>query len=327
MRIAVACPAPAGSLQGNRVTAERLRGLFRELGHEVAILDEQADPDAGLGAAELLVALHAIRSAGEVAAFRARHPHRPVVLILTGTDLYAAAPERAAPDRASGGRAARDAATRLVVLQPAALEQLAPAERARARVVLQSARPLLPRPEPRTEVFEVVQLAHLREVKDPLLGARAMTLVPARSHLELVHAGQALGPAWRERAEAALRATPRYRWLGDLAHGAAQTILARARVFLQTSRSEGGSTAMSEALVHGLAIVATRIPGATGMLGEAHPGLFPVGDAAELARRLLRCEEEPEFLAELQRHSRALAPDYAPERELAAWRALLAELA
>ena len=35
-----------------------------------------------------MIALHARRSAASVAAWRAAHPQRPLVLVLTGTDLY-----------------------------------------------------------------------------------------------------------------------------------------------------------------------------------------------------------------------------------------------
>ena len=59
MQIRIICPAPPGSLYGNRVTAMRWARLLKELGHRVVIaadyLNERCD---------LLIALHARRSAG-----------------------------------------------------------------------------------------------------------------------------------------------------------------------------------------------------------------------------------------------------------------------
>ena len=40
---------------------------------------------------------------------------------------------------------------------------------------------------------------------------------------------------------------------------------------------------------------------------------------------LLRAEAEPEFLASLKRHGDRLAPGFAPARELACWRDLIAK--
>jgi hypothetical protein len=45
-------------------------------------------PGAGGDADLMMVALHARRSAPAVAAWRAAHPQRPLLLVLTGTDLY-----------------------------------------------------------------------------------------------------------------------------------------------------------------------------------------------------------------------------------------------
>jgi hypothetical protein len=58
MRVALICPAPAGSRLGNRVTALRWARMLRELGHTTVL----ADPGA-LPRCDLLIALHARRSA------------------------------------------------------------------------------------------------------------------------------------------------------------------------------------------------------------------------------------------------------------------------
>jgi len=83
MRICLVTPAPAHSYHGNRVTAVCWADILRGQGHEVAVAQDHLDQPA-----DLLVALHARRSAESLRRFRARHADAPVVLALTGTDLY-----------------------------------------------------------------------------------------------------------------------------------------------------------------------------------------------------------------------------------------------
>src|SRR5262245_36427216 len=83
MEISLVTPARRGARSGNRVTAERWARILRSLGHRVRIATS-----LGSERADLLVALHARRSAGAIRRFRARQPHAPIVLALTGTDVY-----------------------------------------------------------------------------------------------------------------------------------------------------------------------------------------------------------------------------------------------
>ena len=83
---------------------------------------------------------------------------------------------------------------------------------------------------------------------------------------------------------------------------------------------------MSEALVHSVPILSTRIPGATGMIGEDHPGLFAVGDRLALSQLMLRCESDPVFLERLRASGDRVAPLFEWPREKAAWAALIAGL-
>jgi len=83
---------------------------------------------------------------------------------------------------------------------------------------------------------------------------------------------------------------------------------------------------VSEALAAGVPILASRIPGNVGLLGERYPGYFAAGDTAGLTRLLRRAETEPGFLARLASACRGRAALVRPSRERRAWRALLAEL-
>ncbi|MGB3681237.1 MAG: hypothetical protein WA990_02000, partial [Rubrobacteraceae bacterium] len=83
MRITIVTPAAPKSLSGNRATADRWARFLEEAGHEV-IVEETWD-----GAeAELVISLHARRSHPSISAFATQHPDLPLVVVLTGTDLY-----------------------------------------------------------------------------------------------------------------------------------------------------------------------------------------------------------------------------------------------
>jgi putative glycosyltransferase (TIGR04348 family) len=330
MRILMVTPAPPRSVHGNRVTALRWARLLRSLGHRVRVRqDDDGSPT------DLLIALHARRSAAAIRRVRAERSGVPVVLALTGTDLYPSLAEAGVdPDVLA-------AADRLVVLQPLALDQLPVRLRDRARVIYQSAGPLaVQQPEPdrsaRQRMAErataagegsaVALLAHLRPVKDPLLPARAVRLLPPSSSMRVCHAGAVIDPALGERAAAETRTNSRYTWLGALPPARARSLLAASRALVHPSRHEGGANVVSEALALGVPVLATRIPGTVGILGPDHPGYFPVGDPAALADLLTSVERDAGFYDELRRHCAALRPLTSPSREQASWQALLAEL-
>jgi glycosyltransferase involved in cell wall biosynthesis len=93
-----------------------------------------------------------------------------------------------------------------------------------------------------------------------------------------------------------------------------------------SSRLEGGANALSEAVVAGTPVLASRIAGNVGLLGKDYPGYFKTGDTRGLARLLWRAESEADFLQVLRRRVNDLATNFAPERELAAWANLLSEV-
>lgn len=316
MRIAVVTPAPLGSPHGNSVTARRWATLLRGLGHRVS-LSQAYDG----GSHDALVALHARKSADGVRAFRAAHPRAPVVIALTGTDLY--------PDLTTAG-VAQDvlrAATRLVVLQPEALAQLEPRLAERTRVIVQSVPPVPPRAA-RPDCFEVAFLAHLRPVKDPLRLAAAARLLPPDSRIQITHLGEVHDEALAARAAAESAENPRYTWLGPRDRNEALQLLARSRLLALTSTTEGGANVVSEALAAGVPIVSSAIPGTRGLLGTDYPGYFPVGDTAALASLLDAAEHDRGgCYGALRRRCAALRWLVDPARERAAWARLLAELA
>ena len=268
----------------------------------------------------VMIALHARRSAASVEQFHRRFPERPLIVALTGTDLY----DDIRTDPAA--QHSIEVASCLVLLQPMGLSELPEHLRPRARVIYQSVRRPPGTFSPRRGVFEVCVLGHLRPVKDPFLAAQASRLLPRSSRVQIVHAGAALNNEMRDRARAEMRSNPRYRWLGELPRWKALRLLARSRLLVLSSVMEGGANAISEAIAFSVPVLASRIPGSIGLLGEAYPGYFAVGDAGELAALLSRAETDPQFYKTLKRWCARLAALVDPEGERKAWESVLHEV-
>lgn len=313
-RIVIVSPASARENNGNWQTASRwarfLRGAYRV---DVVRAWRTGDP-----APDLMVALHARRSAASLAAFAAAFPQRPSLLVLTGTDLYRDI------DTEPDAQASLAHAHALVLLQPAGLSRLAAPLRAKAHVIYQSA-PALHRRVARGAPFDVCMIGHLREEKDPSAFIRAAALVTA-PQVRLLHIGGALDPALGDAARAAQAANPRYRWLGPMPHEAARKRLARCGAMVIASRMEGGANVIIEAVRSGVPVLASDIDGNRGMLGASYAGYFPPGDAQALAALVDRCATEPGFAGLLRRQCAARARLFTPGAEQAAVRNLVDNL-
>ncbi|MGH9356243.1 MAG: selenoneine biosynthesis selenosugar synthase SenB [Terriglobia bacterium] len=326
MKISIVTPAPPRTHYGNRITAIRWAGILRRLNHRVTVAQNYSGQPC-----DLLIALHARRSYPAVSRFRRMHPELPVILALTGTDLYRDLPRSRAAARSC------QIAARIVVLQPKAKERLPPQLRSKIRVIYQSV--AFPDLQPKRSraraqrpaltafpTFDVCVIGHLRPVKDPFRAALAARRVPPSSRLRVLHLGAAMTPAMASRARAEMAVNPRYVWLGEQPPWRVRQILARSRLCVLSSKLEGGANVLSEAIAAGTPVICSRIPGSTGILRENYGGYFRVGDTAALTRLLLRAENDHEFLRRLSNHCRRLRPLFRPEREAQAWERLIAEL-
>jgi putative glycosyltransferase (TIGR04348 family) len=306
-RVVIISPALADANNGNWRTAWRWqRFLVRRYAATIAA-EWHADPDAAVP--DLLIALHARRSADALARFVETHPSRPTVLVLTGTDLY----RDIAIDEAA--RHSLALATRLVVLQSEGVEALPPAMRRKAEVIMQSAPRLRRRaPDPRT--FDLVMVGHMRSEKDPATAWRAFERVARQDRsIRLIHVGEALDETYRQQAEALAARNSGYRWLGALSHALTRQQIRRARALVIPSVMEGGAQVVIEAITCGVPVLASAIPGNVGLLGGHYAGTFPAGDVAALASLIDRVRREPAFLALLTQQCAERAPLFRPERE------------
>jgi putative glycosyltransferase (TIGR04348 family) len=311
-RVSIVSPALAGANNGNWHTAARWQRFLAPVARVEVVAIGAEDGDA-----DLLIALHARRSAASVARWRARRPAAPIVLVLTGTDLYRDL------DHDADARHSLECASRIVVLQEAAPARLDAASRAKTTVIVQSASALHARRS--SSDPDRVAVGHLREEKDPATIFRAARLLGEdRSPPTIAHVGAALDPKLADEARATMAACPAYRWLGPLAHAAARRTIARARALVHPSRMEGGANVVIEAVRSGVPVLASRIDGNVGLLGTGYDGYFPVGDATALAALARRFCADAAFAARLREQCAAREALFRPAVERRAVRALVA---
>ncbi len=316
MKIILITPAGPTARTGNRVAAERWAGILRKLGHAVRVETDYADAPA-----DLMIAIHAWRSAGPIERFKSRYlGARPVIIQLSGTDIYDYITSDPGPTKRSLALA-----DRLVAINSLAWKKVPREFRSKIRLIYQSAaRPKAPwKPDGQAIIVSVI--GHLRDVKDPLRTAAAARLLPASSRVRVVQAGRAYSPDWAERARQEMADNPRYRWRDDLPRAGVQKLLRRSHTMVISSLSEGGANVVSEAVAAGVPILASRMDGNVGLLGPDYPGYFRVGDTAGLARLIRRIEADPAFVDRLRRAIARRLPLFAPAREFQAWKQLLAE--
>src|SRR5688572_16865621 len=307
-RICIVTPARAGTRNGNRHTSQRWAGFLREAGHRVAVRTQWQGE-----ACDLLLALHADRSHESLMRFTKQEPGKPLIVVLTGTDLYRDLP------RSRKARESLRMADRLIVLQEDALRLLDAGSRRKARIVYQSAVPPRRHSPPR-ERFRIAVVGHLRKEKDPF--RTALALGHLVQDVEVVQIGDALSPEFEREAKWLMKRDLRYRWLGGLSHPQAMAWIARSHLLVVSSVMEGGANVIAEAARIGTPVLASRVSGNLGMLGRKYPGYFDLYDEKGLAALIKKYSDQEEY-RKLRRHLAARRKLFAPAAEK---RALLQQL-
>lgn len=341
MQILIVYPWVQGISNGNEVTAKRWCHVVQSLGHQAAVVDSIDDSPFE---ADLLIALHAIKSGDAVARCGSIWPDCRIVVAVTGTDIYG---ESGSPvlDQSLA------LADRIVVLQEATKIDVPKSHRHKVRVVFQSlsVADVLSRSssEPDDEnrflgdggfeeersgkegsdgdAFDICVVGHLRPVKDPFLTAKACRHLPDQSRVRITQIGSAMSPLMEQTAAHHAASNDRYRWIGSIAREEAIKTIAQSDLLVNSSRIEGGAAVITEAIVVGTPVLASRISGNWGLLGDDYEGLFAVGDWRQLQTLILRAEQDPDFYHRLQRQCDARKRLFDPDFERSTWQRLLGE--
>lgn len=307
--VCIVSPARQADNNGNWRTADRWKAHLQSIADVQVLQEWDGQP------ADMLIALHARRSASSIERFRRLVPGKPIVLVLTGTDVYRDI------EVASEAQRSLALADRIVCLQPLALQRLPAPFQHKAFAVVQGAEPLR-LAHPRERAF-FAAVGHLRAEKDPLTLMRAVRRLPAG--VEVLHIGAALEESFAIEARATMRDCPGYRWTGAMDHQLVRQQVASATALVHMSRLEGGANVVIEAIVSGTPVLASRIDGNVGLLGEDYGGYFAVGDDEALAALMLRCVAQPHFVAVLAAQCAKLAPEYTAAAEGERLRRLVAD--
>ncbi len=303
--IVIISPYLANANNGNWQTAWRW-SRFLKKSYRVSLASEWDG-----GEYDVMIALHARRSATSIAAFAAASPAQPLIVVLTGTDLYR---DIMADESA---KFSLQVATQLIVLQTAGLQMLDERSRSKARAIFQSAPTLKSLTQNMVKVtryFDVIMIGHMRDEKDPSTYMHAVEFLKS-PRIRVIHIGNALDPVLGGLAEKIQLQFPRYQWLGNVEHAATRQRLKRSQLMVITSKMEGGANVIIEAITSGVPVLASDISGNRGMLGENYGGYFPVGDSIKLAELINQAESDRTFYRHLYQQCAARAELFLPERE------------
>ena len=316
--LCIVSPALADANNGNWQTAQRWAHM---LSGQYKTRISAAWPDGQ--DADVLLALHARRSAPSIAAWAQTYPARPLVVALTGTDLYHDIHHDADAKRSL------QLAHVLIVLQDQGAAELPPALQSKAHVIYQSSTSL-PSVTKTTAHLRVLMVGHLRDEKNPQLLWQAAQALSSDDGIYIDHIGKALNPALAQQAQSVASQCPHYRWLGEQPHAHTRRSIQRAHVLVHPSHLEGGAHVIMEAVLSGTPVLASRVSGNVGMLGVDYAGYFEADNAAQLADLLGQCQRtqaQPDgLLAQLTQACHGRAPLFQPEHEQASLCTLLDSL-
>ena len=312
MRIILITPAPPQSRAGNRATATRWANILRSLGHRVEIATTYTGQNA-----DLMIALHAWRSAESIQQFSDAFHKRPLIVAITGTDAYSFIHTH--PDTTLQSIQLADY---LVGLHDLIGNTLPQNERHKLSVIYQSAQPIGKR-EAYKRYFHVSVMGHLRDEKDPMRPAMAVRNIPASSRIQVHHYGKAHTPEYAKLAQAEMNTNTRYQWHGEIAHHKIRQVYRRTHLLVLPSRMEGGANVISEAIVAGVPVIASDIEGSIGLLGDDYAGYYAVENEQALATLLLKAESDTAYYRKLEQACIARQPLFTLENETRGWRELL----
>lgn len=310
MKICVASPYPLSELKGNSVTTERIVEILREAGFE-------ARGSHGFDGfpADALISLHAKKGAQAVVDYRKVCPKGKRIVLLTGTDIYDDFPKGL-------GLVSLEAADHIAITHEESLPMIP--ERFHEKVVIVPSSlempPVKAAPKhPPFSPFVISVVGHLRPVKRPFLTIEAVAKHPEWD-VEVWQLGEALDEESAATARTWVEKDSRYRWFGGLPREEGLRRCADSSLSVNSSILEGGANAVLEAMTMGVPMLASRIPGNIGLLGNDYPGFF---DGEEIEGKLAEILAKPKELNRWTEAAAARLPIFSRKNEREAWKNLL----
>jgi glycosyltransferase involved in cell wall biosynthesis len=221
-----------------------------------------------------------------------------------------------------GHRALRES-DRIVVVQEAAIARLPEEVRGKAVVIPASLDAIEIEAEPVSPPFAISVVGHPRPVKRPFLTIEAVAKHPAWAEVEVWQIGEALDEGSFREGQEWVKRDSRYRWFGGMVREEALRRCAQSSLTINSSILEGGANAVLEAMTMGVPVLASRIEGNVGMLGEDYPGYFEEGELGDVLEAIVEGRVDMQAWVEL---ARARLPLFSRETESSSWLELLADL-
>jgi len=323
--VRILTPFGAASGMGNWRTAQRYAQMLRASGISASIFEphqiEEACADSG--GRLVAIALNAKRSSEEIDRFVACGI--PVLVVLTGTDLYQALlPTAAGQPNYELTQAALLKANHVLTLQSQAQKEVLarwPQLKGRVHCIMQTASPRqqhAPRITSGSKTVRFLIAAHIRSEKDPVTAFLAFhrafpqgwaiqpdgKKVPVR----LIHVGGHKDKLLAHKLIQLGSQHPGILLEGPLSHAQTLRLMTRVHALIQPSISEGGALVVPEAIACRLPVIASDIAAHRGQLGDQYPGLFAVGVVDQLAAAMARFVSDAQFQELLCKQTAALAP-------------------
>lgn len=315
MQIILVTPAPVNSTNGNRISANRWAILLTQLGHDVTVAEKYSAETA-----DLMIAIHAWRSQEAIFQFKRHNPLAKLIVVLSGTDIY----QYINSHHDSTLKAMHEADV-LLGLNHQVIHALPYELKQRLCVIPQSATIPRLRVKPNKHFLALV-VGHLRDVKNPFQAAKATRSLPASSRIQVHHYGRAHSPSWGLQGRRETAVNRRYHWHGEVNKRQLATLYQQANVMIISSKLEGGANVICEAITAGLPILASKVAGNVGLLGENYEGYYALSDTAMLRKKLIKLERDRSFYSRLKAQCLKLQKNYNPHRESLDWSALLRHL-
>lgn len=282
---------------------------------DVTIMNPDAFAQANLADEfDLMIGIHATRSSNAAAYWVSQKGDREncpsLIMTLSGTDLYLDYPENKHTELSL------KLASKLIVLQSLAPRKLPQHLANKCEVIYQSC-PSLPALAKPAKPMTFLMVGHLRDVKDPLTFIKAAEALQHRNDLNFIHIGQSLDDQLAEQATLASANLPNYQWLGEVSAPETRHWIQKAHALVHASKQEGGAHVIMEAVTAGTPVIASRMDGNLGMLGEDYPAYFEVGNFQQLAELIARFADQPEsaWVLSMQHTCNNRAALFAPELE------------